>query len=165
MKKIVFSGPESTGKTTLATKLALHLDEPLVAEYATYYLTVKATKYTLEDISIILAGQLKWEDFFSKQAKEFLICDTDPLVLYVWAKDKFGFVPENIVSNLEKDNYNIRFLCPPDIPWNPGPFREDQGNRERLYKSYLEACHEFGLKKIELWGTQEEKFETILKVI
>ncbi len=165
LKKIVFSGPESTGKTTLATKLALHLNEPLVSEYATYYLTLNPRKYNLQDISVILNGQLDWEDFFAVQAKKHLVCDTDPLVLYVWAKDKFGHVPDDIVSNLRKDNYETRFLCPPDIPWTPGPFREDQENREELYKYYLEACEEFELKKIELWGTPKEKFETILKVI
>lgn len=165
MNKIVFSGPESTGKTTLATRLAIHLREPMVAEYATYYLSLKETRYTLNDIINILKGQNRWELFFAGQANKFLICDTDPLVLYVWAKDKFGIIPDEIVSELRNDNYDVRFLCPPDTPWIPGPFREDRANRERLYKEYLAACEEFGLKKIELWGNYEEKFRIILDVI
>ena len=64
--KIVLFGPESTGKTTLAERLAAHYKTNWVPEYAREYLQKKwdysKDACSLEDLPIIMEGQSNLED-------------------------------------------------------------------------------------------------------
>jgi NadR type nicotinamide-nucleotide adenylyltransferase len=160
IKKIVFSGPESTGKTTLSRDLSLRLKAPWVSEYARFYLQHLPFKgkETLEDI---LKGQLGWEDFFMAQAKQFLICDTDPLVLAVWAKDKLGSLPPSIQEALQTRSYDLRFLCYPDTEWVPDPLRQDAHRREEIFEIYGSLVEQYGLDYKILKGNFDKKKEIV----
>ena len=59
--RIAVFGPESTGKTTLAGKLAAHFSAPLVAEYAREFWDAHGV-ITLEDIPTIAREQWRRED-------------------------------------------------------------------------------------------------------
>ncbi|MCB0706487.1 MAG: ATP-binding protein, partial [Saprospiraceae bacterium] len=50
IKRILITGPESSGKTTLARSLAEAQDEPWVPEYAREYLEKYGPDYTLNDL-------------------------------------------------------------------------------------------------------------------
>lgn len=163
--RIVFTGAESTGKTFFSRMTAIWLREPLVSEYAVFYLHKVQRQYEFKDIERILDGQLEWENYFMKRAEHFLICDTDPLVLYIWSMDKFGKVSDKIIDILSADKYSVRFLCSPDIPWQPGDFREDEGRRNILHGKYLEACSKFNLNFELLEGDELTKLKKIQNVI
>ena len=64
--KIVLFGPESTGKTTLAERLAAHYKTNWVPEYAREYLQKKweynKDTCSLEDLLIIMEGESSLED-------------------------------------------------------------------------------------------------------
>ncbi|MBK7011006.1 MAG: ATP-binding protein [Saprospiraceae bacterium] len=68
MKKwFVFTGPESSGKTTLAERLSADLNLPLVPEFARQYLENKGGKYTLEEIDYIAQKQRELESEAHRQ--------------------------------------------------------------------------------------------------
>lgn len=165
IEKIVFSGAESTGKSFFSRKTAVWLKEPLVSEYAVFYLHKIGRPYRFDDLEIILKGQLEWEKYFAARAGRFLICDTDPLVLYIWSMDKFGKVSYKISDLLTRDEYSIRFLCFPDIPWQKGDFREDESRRFVLHEKYIEACCRFNLGFEVVRGEEHEKLKKIQNVI
>lgn len=79
----VLTGPESTGKTTLAQQLTVEWNMPLVPEFARQYLENKVDSYTLEDVDFI--GQKQWELELATEG-ELVICDTDLLTIYIWKK-------------------------------------------------------------------------------
>ena len=58
VKRIVITGPESSGKTTLAMSLATTFETAWVPEFARNYLEVLDSPYTLEDLVKIAIGQV-----------------------------------------------------------------------------------------------------------
>lgn len=60
--RIAVYGPESTGKTELAAKLAAHFRAPLVAEYAREYCDAQGGVLGLEDMAPIAREQWRRED-------------------------------------------------------------------------------------------------------
>ena len=54
---IVVTGPESSGKTTLAQDLAQELEGLLVPEYSRIYLEQAGLRYGHDDLEFIAAGQ------------------------------------------------------------------------------------------------------------
>ena len=138
---LVFTGPESSGKTTCAIKISEEYQLPLVSEYAREYLMNYGSDYTIEDIRNIAEKQMELEKLAHK-ANPLIICDTDIITLEIWALEKFGtsLVP---VDNLaEKKHY---LLCYPDIPWEPDPLRENPEDRLRLYERYKNYLIELNL--------------------
>ena len=61
MKKIVFIGPESTGKTTLAIRLASEYGCVYVEEYSRSYVIEEGRELTFDDVMPIVRGQISAE--------------------------------------------------------------------------------------------------------
>ena len=61
MLKIIVTGPESSGKTTLCKALSEHYNLPFTKEFAREYLTDLGKNYLQEDLLEIAKGQLKSE--------------------------------------------------------------------------------------------------------
>ena len=78
--RVVLYGPESTGKTTLAKALAKHYQTQWVEEFARDYLQNKWEEQqvvcTLDDLPIIVAGQLELENQKLEKAKNLLEAET-----------------------------------------------------------------------------------------
>ena len=62
MIKVVTTGPESSGKTTLAKALAEHYQIAWVPEYSRDYLNRLNRPYQEEDLLVIAKGQIQRED-------------------------------------------------------------------------------------------------------
>ncbi len=93
MLKIVVTGPESSGKTTLSAALATALTTVWVPEFARTYLTHLGRPYERNDLKTIRLGQFAWEAWYAQQltpsTSQLLVCDTDWTVLHVWEEYKF----------------------------------------------------------------------------
>lgn len=61
MRKIVFIGPESTGKTTLAASMAKYYQSAFVPEFSRLYAEKVKRPLTYDDVKPIIEGQLKLE--------------------------------------------------------------------------------------------------------
>ena len=61
IKKIVFTGPECSGKSTLSKAIAKKMQLPLVEEYARQYLNSLGRNYIYSDLAQIAKGQLNAE--------------------------------------------------------------------------------------------------------
>ncbi len=138
---ILITGPESSGKTTLARELAWALDGLFVAEAARDYLEARDGQYTEVDLPKIWAKQAEAEDAARASSASFVVCDTGPEVVQVWAEVKYGRCPEAIKSASEARPYDLVLLCLPDLPWAPDPLREAPSpqQREQLLKRYREV--------------------------
>lgn len=87
-QRYVFVGPESTGKSTIAAKVAEELGFPLVPEYGRTY-AEGITEWTHADFERIMEGQLALERNAAAQGYR-MICDTDTATTTVWAKFLLG---------------------------------------------------------------------------
>ena len=105
MQRISLTGPESAGKSTLAAQLAAHYGTAFVPEFAREYLEKNGPAYALPDLAAIARGQLAAEDAAAAQATRLLFCDTDLLVIKIWAENAFGTCPPWVLAELAKPRY------------------------------------------------------------
>jgi|AntRauTorckE5430_2_1112549.scaffolds.fasta_scaffold17827_3 NadR type nicotinamide-nucleotide adenylyltransferase len=164
MKRILFTGPESTGKSALAKHLAEEWDTLWVPEYARTYLEQLSRPYTEKDLLPIAKAQLQREDRYARKATDFLFIDTGMLVMKVWSEFKYSRCHPWILEQLYQRQYDLWVLCGIDIPWEPGPMRENPNEREELYAIYRQELQQLGVPFIELWGSREERVERMRKL-
>ena len=144
MKKLIITGPEATGKTTLARQLAGELATLWVPEYARTYLEGRQG-YVEADLLEIARGQQKREQAYALEACGVLVCDTSLEVIYVWSEYRYGRVHPWIVNQLSADPGDLYLLCYPDLPWEPDPLRENPHDRDALFGRYMQLLEHFGL--------------------
>ena len=131
MLKIILTGPESCGKTTLARQLAKHFGVSLVEEYVREYFEKKqTTQYEEADLKEIAMGQItaekKAETALFKQltrknrAKKppFFICDTDILTIKIWSEEKYGRCDEWILKQFQISDSKFQIPDSTDLPSN-----------------------------------------------
>jgi len=139
MIKIAVTGPESSGKTSLAIELSKLFDAALVEEYARIYLSEKGAAYTWADLDIIAGKQFDSAINALEESKRFVIADTDMHTMAIWSIDKYGAVSPKIAGLLMKEDFDLYLLCRPDIPWQQDPLRENPNDRDRLFGLYLDS--------------------------
>lgn len=156
---MAITGPESSGKSVLTAALAAHYRTAWVPEYARAYLTAlpDPAAYTLADLAAIGRGQQAAEDRAAAQLApgQLLFCDTDLLVVLIWAEERFGRCPAWLRrAALAPTTYSLRLLLRPDLPWDPDPLREapDPAERARLFGRYRAVLKAAGLPFTEIGG-------------
>jgi NadR type nicotinamide-nucleotide adenylyltransferase len=89
-RTICLHGPESTGKSTIAPRLAARLGGAVIDEYGRTYAEANGIDFTMADLVAIAQGH----DVRAREAIEKgvdpVILDTDPLMTAVWADMLFG---------------------------------------------------------------------------
>ena len=157
--KIAFTGPESSGKTTMSKWLSMHLSFNFANEYARDYLS-KKTGYNQEDLNKIAAEQYRRND-----ASGNLVIDTEMLVMKVWCEEKYNSCSKEILDLLELQKIDFYFLCKPDIPWEEDPLRENPLDRDRLFMKYEENLKERGYEYAVLKGSLLKRQEMIIETV
>lgn len=159
--KIVITGPESSGKTTLAQALAGHLGVKHVPEFARTYLEFLGRPYVPEDLPAIFQGQMAWEDFYLAKNQPFLICDTDWTVIQVW---EMVIRPDQHLQVPQRP-WDLALLCRPDIPWEDDPLREHPNDRDMLFAKYLKLLESTGWPFKILSGDHDQRMTAALAAI
>ena len=139
MLKIIVTGPESTGKTTLCKILAKHFNTLFIPEFARKLLDQLDRDYTQSHLLEIAEGQLLSEH-------NGQILDTDLITIKIWSNYKYGNCDKWILKQIEKQKTEKRFylLCKADIPWKEDLQRETPNNRVELFELYKQELDNLG---------------------
>ena len=153
MLKIIFTGPESSGKTTLCKALSEHYNLPFTKEFAREYLTDLGKNYLQEDLLEIAKGQLENEQLITNN-QQISLHDTDLITLKIWSDYKYGNCNNWILEQIEKQKVENRFylLCKPDLKWDYDPLRENPTNRNELLEIYKQELENLGHKFLIIKG-------------
>lgn len=89
-RTICLHGPESTGKSAMAPRLAKHFDSICVAEFGREYCERFGTDLAMADLVQIAAGHDAKTRAAVRRGQFSVILDTDPLMSAVWADMMFG---------------------------------------------------------------------------
>ena len=162
MRKIAITGPESTGKTTLAKQLAHYYHTNYVPEFARFYMNSLKRPYTFEDVVHIAEQQMSWEDQLAKEGHEWLFCDTDLWVIRIWLLDKFGKVPYWIEKAINHSRYDFYLLMAADLPWQADALREDAERVETLFQKYYQQLSDAGESFAVVKGEGDDRFNNAL---
>lgn len=164
--KLALVGPECSGKTTLAEALSKEWNEPFVPEYSREYLEALGRNYNQDDLLEIAKGQLEREYAIAEDANHFLICDTNTLVVKIWAEVRFGRAQNWIERQFLEKPYQLYILCGHEgIDWEYDDLRENPDDRIELYDLYKKALVRAGKQFIEVEGTVEERIAKIKKIL
>lgn len=108
--RICLHGVESTGKSTLAPRLATRFDGVMVPEYGRTYCEVNGFDLTPADLATIARVQQE----MIAAAVGLVIADTDALMTAAWSEMLFGTVPPELLAYPKADLY---LLFDRDVPW------------------------------------------------
>jgi NadR type nicotinamide-nucleotide adenylyltransferase len=140
MKRICLHGPESTGKSTLATHLAAHFGCEVVPEYGRAYCEAHGTDIGMAELVHIAETQDAMNRAAAERDGAMVLFDTDPLITAVWAEMMFG------TRDPWFDSFtgyaDLYLLLDIDLPFI------DDGLR--VYAAPEQRCHFFDLCKGEL---------------
>ena len=153
-------GPESTGKTTLARKLARRFGTVCVPEYARAHLEAQGGRLARRDIPLIARGQVASEEALARESNRILVCDTDPLLTKVWSETLFGSCPAGLAKQARARRYDLTLLTDVDVPWVGDSVRYLPKDRRGFFKRCRRELKGAGREPIILKGSWEKRFKT-----
>lgn len=175
MIKIVLFGPESTGKTVLAQKLAAHFHTLWVPEFARAYLDIKRDIYDPfgrrseeicqpQDIPSIVIGQIAQEQSIAAQAKDLIFCDTNPLQTKVYNNYYFSRNDEWLEQTVQQLDYDLYLLTSIDIPWIADGQRDRPDDRTTLFNLFHKELVSRNLPHHIIQGTYDARLSQAIEM-
>lgn len=163
--RIVITGSECTGKSTLAEALGGHYGVGVVPEYLRDYFAEKNGVLTIEDAVPIAEGQIALEEQRLEAGDNPLICDTNILSSIVYSTHYFGACPELIADHLEARTYHHYLLCGLDVPWQADGQRDRPEEREHMQGLFRAELVWRGCSFTELFGSAERRLAEAVRII
>lgn len=160
LTKIAIVGPESTGKSTLATYIASQLQTVCVPEYARYYCKNLQRSYTLQDEVNMFYGQLALEEALSPLAQhKLLICDTTIMTVKIWCDHLFSSTPTEVVQEIKQHPYDLYLLMDIDLPWEDDPLRDFPTERAHFLEVWIKELTAIGANFQLIAGHQQARLD------
>ena len=167
-RRVVVTGSESTGKTTLTKALAEHFDCPYSLEAARLYLEEQGRILTVDDICPIAMRQIELEETAIRQAHGLVIHDTDLLSTLIYSQHYYGVSPEWIREMVTDRVADLYLLCDIDLPWMPDGLQRDSGStaqRLNIHHQFIDLLENSGQPWSLIQGSGQARFEQTLRVI
>lgn len=165
LKKIVLTGPESTGKTTLAQQLAESFGTVWVPEFARNYLDLLRHPFEQCDLLEIAKGQIALETSSLPVANKVVFFDTSLEVVKIWSEVRFGECDPWILGQLHERRHDLYLLCRPDIAWQPDPHRENPHDRDALFELYRQELKLLEVNFVEVSASGKRRFKNAANAV
>ena len=160
--RIVLTGPECSGKTTLAAALAEHFGAPWVPEAARRFVETSPGALSAETVEPIARLSLRLEDELLVGAPPLLVRDTDLVSTVVYAHHYYGHCPAWVEREALARRADLYLLGRPDLPWTPDGVRDRPTQREALFTAFARKLTAIEARVVELHGEGEAR--TLLAV-
>jgi NadR type nicotinamide-nucleotide adenylyltransferase len=169
VKRVVLTGSESTGKTTLARELASHFGTEWVPEFVRDYAAEKAGALDFADHGPIARGQMHREDEYIARAEargaSLIVQDTDLLSTAVYCAHYYGRCPSWIEESARARRPDLYLLMDIDIAWQPDPQRDRGHLRPEMHALFLEAVQRSGTPYVVIRGSGGERFHAAVAAV
>ncbi|UVO48997.1 ATP-binding protein [Sphingomonas sp. SUN019] len=150
LRSICLHGPESTGKSSMAPRLARHFDSVCIAEFGRTYCERYGTDLNIADLLAIAHGHDRKTCDAVARGPYPVILDTDPLMSAVWADMLFG--RRDPWFDRWNNTADLYLLFDIDLPW------VEDGTR--MFGSARDRARFFDLSRREL-GRRGVRWEMV----
>ncbi len=165
-KRVVLTGPESTGKTTLAQQLAAYYQTIWIPEFARQYAKEINNEFTYADVLNVARFQLVQEIEVEEKVNKILFFDTSLIITKVWLDVVFKKVPQWLEEQILHEEADLYLLCAPDIEWVFDPLRVNGGKkRVKLFERYLNELENYGFNYRIITGSGEKRLNNCISYI
>ena len=166
MIRVVITGSECTGKTTLAEALAAHYTAARVPEFARTFVDEKGASPAYGDVEVIARGQMELEDQYSAEAPDLLVQDTDLLSTLVYSNHYYRKCPAWIEAALRNRPADLYLLAGIDVSWvADGDQRDRPDRRDEMHGLFRSALAARRLRFTELRGGEEDRLAAAICAI
>lgn len=165
MRRICLHGPESTGKSTLGTRLAAHLGCEIVPEYGRAYCEAHGTDIGMAELVHIAEQQDAMNRAAAARDGAVVLFDTDPLITAVWAEMMFG--TRDPWFDTFTGYADLYLLLDIDLPFVDDGLRvyASPGDRRRFFDLCKEELDQRGVSYVLIQGEGEARFDAALAAI
>ncbi len=168
VRRIIVTGAESTGTTTLALALAEALNCPYVPEYGREYTLNRArvedSPWRSEELAEIARVQNELEnEAVLRSTNRWIVADTDAMTTALWHERYFGHRSDEVDAIARAQiRPNIYILTGDDIPFEADDIREGGKARHELQEKLRSEIIKAGVPYIEVTGTPDERLATAM---
>lgn len=166
--RVVVTGPECTGKTTLAEALAGAIGAPWVPEASRAYagrVALEGRALTAGDVEPIARAQVAAEDAALAGAPPVVVLDTDLLSTVAYADHYYGRHVPWIDGAARERRGDLYLLCAPDIPWEPDGVRDRPVARDEMFALFQRVLRRFGATVAEVRGLGPARLDAALAAV
>lgn len=163
--RVVITGSESTGKTTLAAELATALGTIWIPEYSRIYAETSGNPLSAATVEPIALGQIEAEDAAEWGDHELLILDTDLVSTTVYAEHYYGSCPPWIMTAAGERLGELYLLAEIDLPWQTDGVRDQPASRTVVQQRFVDRLDELGARVARISGTGAGRLGTALDAV
>ncbi|MEO8584682.1 MAG: ATP-binding protein [Acidobacteriota bacterium] len=163
MRRVVLTGGECTGKTTLARALAARWRTTWAAEAAREVALARAGVLGPEDVPVIAKTHVRLADAAERAALEaghpIVFLDQDLFSTAVYARHYYGSCPSWIERLAAERRGDLYLLCAPDLPWESDGLRDRPAARDEMHALFAAALGAAGARVADVTGRGSEREE------
>jgi NadR type nicotinamide-nucleotide adenylyltransferase len=166
---VALLGAPSSGKTTLAERLAREFDTQWMPEYGREYWEKQQVDRRLdpEQLVEIAEGHLQREDALLAQSNRYLFTDTNALTTATFARSYHGEVRPRLaeLADAAVMRYDLTFVCDIDIPYDDTWDRSGEVDRAAFQRQVLGDLSARKVPFIMLRGTLDERVARVREML
>ena len=166
--KVVVTGSECTGKTTLVQALAAHFETAFSTEGARIYLDEVQRPLSFADVEPIAHCQISLEGEALEQAENLAILDTDLVSTMIYSHHYYGECKKWIVDMAVSRMANLYLLCDIGVPWTGDGLHRDQGKtkqRLQIHQAFISELDRIQARYEILSGDADTRLEHATTII
>ena len=166
--RIVVSGSECTGKTTLVRALATTFGSPFSTEGAREYASNLGRAVQFSDVEHIARRQTAIEDALLTGNSRMIIFDTDLFSTLIYSRLYFGRCPRWIEPLCLKRRADLYLLCGIDLPWAEDNFQRGRGTpaeRQHAHSVFTRELSESGCTVAPVYGLDDSRLRRATSII
>lgn len=169
LTRICVIGPESTGKTTLAQRLAEWAGTAWVPEASRVYAERTPRPLTADDVAPIAREHIRLADAGAERAREqgsgVLVLDTDLVSTVVYARHYYGASPGWVERAERERRAALYLLCDVDVPWIPDGIRDRPTDRAAMLSLFVDALARRHAQVVRVSGGWDDRWKLALDAV
>jgi NadR type nicotinamide-nucleotide adenylyltransferase len=156
--RVVVTGSECTGKSTLARDLAEAYSVECVPEYVRQFVETIGGRPHFSDHGLIARGQKALEDEYRGRASgRVLFHDTDLLSTVAYCRAYFDRCPDWIEAAAIDRKASLYLLCDIDVPWVADGLRDREDRRPEMHALFESVLREANATHLVIRGSREAR--------